>query len=87
MYFLMRDYFNVSDNATNFQTFPETNQGGLTILAANICYFVGLISVWLTGSVAWYEISGKMTNFRTVTNQIMSSAIIAVRLFSCHDEL
>ena len=78
MYLQLDYYKSVSSNDTIHFVIDLGNQN-LTLWAAHITFFVGLISMWLSASVAWYEISGKMAPFRTVTNQIESSAIISVR--------
>ena len=78
--YLQLDYNkSVSSNDTIHHFVIDLGNQTLTLWAAHITFFVGLISIWLSASVAWFEMSGKMAPFRTVTNQIESSAIISVR--------
>ena len=55
------------------------NQNDWICIGSSIVYGFGLIGVGLISTVIWYESSGRVTSYRTVTNQLMSCTLIEVQ--------
>lgn len=65
------------ERLTHFLVDPYAGHEWLCI-GGTIAYGIGLICVGFIGAVVWYESSGRVAPYRTLTNQLVSCTLIEV---------
>ena len=69
----------VSD-VTHIKIDPYDNHDWIRIISL-VVYCIGLIGVGFIGIVIWYESSGRMAPYRTVTNQLVSCTLLELIIY------